>query len=56
MGGGAGHPVVGWRSDFRLAEHEASRINIQVEDFVLTSGGRLVTKLDEALAALDSLA
>lgn len=51
-----GTPVVGWRSDFRLAEHEASRINIQVEDFVVASGGRLVTDLDEALAALDSLA
>ena len=51
-----GTPVVGWRSDFRLAEHEASRINIQVEDFVVASGGRLVTDLDEALGALDSLA
>ncbi len=49
-------PVIGWRSDFRLAEHEASRINIQVEDFVVASGGRLVTDLDEALVALDSLA
>ena len=51
-----GTPVVGWRSDFRLAEHEASRINIQVEDFVVASGGRLVTSLDEGLAVLDSLA
>ena len=51
-----GTPVVGWRSDFRLAEHEASRINIQVEDFVVASGGRLVADLDEALAALDALA
>jgi nucleoside 2-deoxyribosyltransferase len=51
-----GTPVIGWRSDFRLAEHEASRINIQVEDFITASGGRLVPTLDEALATLDTLA
>ena len=50
-----GVPVVGWRSDFRLAEHEASGVNVQVEDFVLVSGGRLVISLDEAITALDGL-
>jgi nucleoside 2-deoxyribosyltransferase len=51
-----GKPVVGWRSDFRLAEHEASRINIQVADFITVSGGRLVTTLDDAVAVLSGLA
>jgi nucleoside 2-deoxyribosyltransferase len=51
-----GKPVVGWRSDFRLAEHEASRINIQVADFITVSGGGLVTTLDEAVAVLSGLA
>jgi len=46
-------PVVGWRSDFRRADHEAAPVNLQVEDFVLVSGGRMVATLDEALAALD---
>jgi nucleoside 2-deoxyribosyltransferase len=50
-----GTPVVGWRSDFRLADHEAAAVNLQVEDFVVVSGGRLVTTLDEALAVLDGL-
>jgi nucleoside 2-deoxyribosyltransferase len=48
-------PVIGWRSDFRLAEHEAAAVNLQVEDFVLVSGGCLVTTLDEVVAALDGL-
>lgn len=50
-----GIPVVGWRSDFRLAEHEASRINVQVADFITVSGGRLVSSLDNALTALGAL-
>lgn len=48
-------PVVGWRSDFRLADHEAAPVNLQVEDFVLVSGGGVVTTLDEAITALDGL-
>lgn len=31
---------------------EASRVNLQVEDFISVSGGRLVATLDDALAAL----
>ena len=46
-------PVIGLRSDFRLADHEAAVVNLQVEDFVLVSGGRVVGSLDEAVAALD---
>jgi nucleoside 2-deoxyribosyltransferase len=51
-----GRPVIGLRTDFRLADHEAAPVNLQVEDFVVVSGGRLVTTLDEAMAALDALA
>lgn len=46
-------PVVGWRSDFRLADHEAAPVNLQVEDFVFVSGGRMATTLEDALAALE---
>ena len=57
VGWAAAHktPVIGWRSDFRLADHEAAPVNLQVEDFILASGGRLVTTLEDALAALDAL-
>lgn len=48
-------PVVGLRTDFRLADHEAAAVNLQVEDFVTCSGGRLVGTLDGALAALDEI-
>jgi len=51
-----GRPVIGLRTDLRLADHEAAPVNLQVEDFVVVSGGRLVTTLDDALAALAALA
>jgi nucleoside 2-deoxyribosyltransferase len=50
-----GRPVIGLRTDVRLADHEAAIVNLQVEDFVVVSGGRLVTTLDDALAALAAL-
>jgi len=58
IGWAAAHdrPVIGLRTDFRLADHEAAVVNLQVEDFVVTSGGRLVGTLDEALVALAALA
>ena len=54
IGWAAAHatPVIGLRTDFRLADHEAAAVNLQVEDFVTCSGGRLVGTLDDALAAL----
>ena len=46
-------PVVGLRSDLRISgDNEATLVNLQVEWFVLESGGSLVTTLDDALAAL----
>jgi nucleoside 2-deoxyribosyltransferase len=57
IGWAAAHktPVVGLRTDFRLADHEAAIVNLQVEDFIVASGGRLVTTLDDALEALQAL-
>jgi nucleoside 2-deoxyribosyltransferase len=57
IGWAAAHktPVVGLRTDFRLADHEAAIVNLQVEDFVLASGGHLVTALDEAIATLAAM-
>ena len=46
-----GRPVVGWRSDFRLAgENPQLLVNLQVEHFVTS----LHTDLDEALGALQA--
>ena len=48
-----GRPVVGLRSDLRNSgDNEATLVNLQVEWFVLESGGHLVTSLGEALARL----
>jgi nucleoside 2-deoxyribosyltransferase len=57
IGWAAAHrrPVIGLRTDFRLADHEAAVVNLQVEDFIVVSGGSLVTTLDAAIAALASL-
>jgi nucleoside 2-deoxyribosyltransferase len=46
-------PVVGVRSDLRTTgDNEATVVNLQVEWFIIDSGGRLTTSLHEALAAL----
>ena len=51
-----GRPVVGLRSDLRNSgDNEATLVNLQVEWFVLESGGQLLTGLDEALAALGAV-
>jgi nucleoside 2-deoxyribosyltransferase len=51
-----GCPVVGLRSDLRTSgDNEAAVVNLQVEWFVLESGGRLASGLDEALAALATI-
>ena len=49
-------PVVGLRSDLRISgDNEATLVNLQVEWFILESGGSLATSLDEALVALGSV-
>jgi len=43
-----GKPVVGYRSDFRLcSDNEGAIVNLQVEYFILASGGTIVSKIDE---------
>jgi nucleoside 2-deoxyribosyltransferase len=49
-------PVVGMRSDLRNSgDNEATLVNLQVEWFVLESGGRLTTNLDDAVTALRTI-
>jgi len=49
-------PAVGLRSDLRISgDNEATLVNLQVEWFILESGGSLATSLDEALAALHTI-
>lgn len=48
-----GRPVVGLRTDLRVTgDNEATLVNLQVEWFVVESGGALTTDLDDAIAAL----
>jgi nucleoside 2-deoxyribosyltransferase len=51
-----GRPVVGLRSDLRNSgDNEATLVNLQVEWFVLESGGHLATSLGEALTRLHAI-
>jgi nucleoside 2-deoxyribosyltransferase len=50
-------PIVGLRTDLRIAgDNEATLVNLQVEWFVVESGGRLSTDLDDAIRAIAALA
>lgn len=52
----AGKPIVGLRLDTRQAgDNEGARVNMQVEWFVLSSGGAIVDSVAEAIALLSSL-
>ncbi|MGO9872529.1 MAG: nucleoside 2-deoxyribosyltransferase [Acidimicrobiia bacterium] len=49
-------PVVGLRCDHRVTgDNEAALVNLQVEWFIIESGGRLETNLGAALVALAQL-
>lgn len=49
-------PVVGLRSDLRISgDNEATLVNLQVEWFILESGGQLATTLDDALMQLAAI-
>ncbi len=51
-----GKPVIGLRTDFRLAgDNEAALVNLQVQYFIEASGGRIVTNVPELAAAVASL-
>lgn len=46
-------PIVGYRSDFRLAsDNEGSVVNLQVEHFIVTSGGAIAHSLTDVHQAL----
>jgi len=48
-----GKPIVGLRDDLRLTgDNEATLVNLQVEWFIIESGGSLATDLHQAIAAL----
>lgn len=50
-------PIVGLRDDLRVTgDNEATLVNLQVEWFIIESGGSLETDLDAAIAALARLA
>lgn len=50
-----GCPVIGLRTDLRNSgDNEATVVNLQVEYFVVESGGRLTTALGDALTALET--
>ena len=48
-----GRPVVGLRTDLRVTgDNEATLVNLQVEWFIVESGGALTTSLDDAVAEI----
>lgn len=50
-------PIVGYRGDFRLSsDNEASLVNIQVECFILKSGGEIITSLEDVEPSLKKMA
>jgi nucleoside 2-deoxyribosyltransferase len=50
---GLGKRIVGYRGDVRLsADNEGALVNLQVEHFIRTSGGEIVTRLDDLPAVL----
>lgn len=49
-----GKPIVGYRGDFRLsADNIGSVVNLQVEYFILASGGDIVARVADVGPALD---
>lgn len=45
-----GKTVTAYRGDFRLSgDNEGSRVNLQVEYFIFSSGGRITVTIDEAM-------
>ncbi len=49
-------PILGYRSDFRQAgDNDASLVNIQVEYFIYSRGGKIITTLNDMAPALNEL-
>jgi nucleoside 2-deoxyribosyltransferase len=50
---GLGKPILGYRGDFRLAaDNDGATVNLQVEYFILQSGGNIIVAVDQIEAAL----
>lgn len=48
-----GKPIVGYRGDFRLcSDNEGAIVNLQVEYFILASGGTIITEINKLPEAL----
>jgi nucleoside 2-deoxyribosyltransferase len=52
FGAGLGLRCFGLRSDLRQSGEPGMRVNLQVEGFIVQSGGALVTSLDDLVRAL----
>jgi nucleoside 2-deoxyribosyltransferase len=51
-----GKPIVGYRGDFRLSsDNEAAAVNLQVEYFIIASGGEIVTEWPAIARAMKAL-
>lgn len=51
-----GKPIVGYRGDFRLAaDNIGSTVNLQVEYFIVASGGSIVTSIADIFDALSPM-
>jgi nucleoside 2-deoxyribosyltransferase len=51
-----GKPILGYRGDFRLsADNDGSTVNLQVEYFIRTSGGTIVSSVKDFSAALSQI-
>ena len=51
-----GKRILGYRGDFRLsADNEGSTVNLQVEYFILASGGEIIRTIEELPAAVARL-
>ena len=53
---GLGHTCFGLRSDFRESGEAGVAVNLQVESFIVESGGAIVASLSELIAALGEAA
>jgi nucleoside 2-deoxyribosyltransferase len=51
-----GKPILGYRGDFRLSsDNEGSLVNLQVEYFIHSSGGKIISKIEDIVDELRAL-
>jgi nucleoside 2-deoxyribosyltransferase len=52
-----GKPILGYRGDLRLsADNEGATVNLQVEYFIVASGGEIISHVDDLAVALGRIA